>query len=99
MIFAEALGWRGTSAEWKTQYASICKDLYVDPTEGLDLDIFEKFVNDHSLGCYCSDEALNVLLYSQLYSADTSQSFPEAVVFSCDGPRPSFGCQVVLEWA
>eukprot|EP00931_Biecheleriopsis_adriatica_P068625 TRINITY_DN42557_c0_g1_i1.p1 TRINITY_DN42557_c0_g1~~TRINITY_DN42557_c0_g1_i1.p1 ORF type:complete len:1363 (-),score=285.37 TRINITY_DN42557_c0_g1_i1:47-4135(-) len=62
---AEFTGFEGDDEEWKTEYASLCRELEVTEEEGLDLRSFEHLVDDTSeRGCFCSDAELQELVDS-----------------------------------
>lgn len=61
--FAKQVGFDGVPSEWALEYESLCRDNKADASDGVDLDLFIRILNDKSdIGLYCQDDELLIVL-------------------------------------
>eukprot|EP00405_Crypthecodinium_cohnii_P048233 CAMPEP_0206602510 /NCGR_PEP_ID=MMETSP0325_2-20121206/47455_1 /ASSEMBLY_ACC=CAM_ASM_000347 /TAXON_ID=2866 /ORGANISM="Crypthecodinium cohnii, Strain Seligo" /LENGTH=210 /DNA_ID=CAMNT_0054115061 /DNA_START=265 /DNA_END=894 /DNA_ORIENTATION=- len=61
--FAELIGFRGSPAQWETEFVGVCRYLGCDPCVGIDSAAFARLLSDTSRrGCFCTAAEIRTLL-------------------------------------
>ena len=76
--FACFTDFEGTKENWTHEYQLLCREFGAVPHLGIDLDTFQRLINDETeAGCHCNNEEIRLLLRREKETTPTSRTiFP-----------------------